>query len=111
MAAIVDKTWRLAIWAACERACVYCDVPMPDEWCIDHVRPNGRHDPGNLVAACKSCNSTAHSNEYRTFWEKRADVRERRGLEPDDIYPSSLHRRVSHLYERLLATPRRRRAA
>lgn len=44
----------------CGRRCVYCATPLMLETAtLDHVQPlarGGDHAPGNLVAACQSCN-------------------------------------------------------
>ena len=44
----------------CGRRCVYCATPLEVAVAtLDHVYPlahGGAHTPGNLVAACRSCN-------------------------------------------------------
>ena len=44
----------------CGQRCVYCAVPLElDTATLDHVFPvahGGRHDPPNLVVACRACN-------------------------------------------------------
>ena len=56
--------------------CVYCDSPA-ETW--DHLHglvKNGRfagrgHQIGNLVPACKSCNSAKGNSDWRKFAERR----------------------------------------
>ena len=51
---------KRATFRDCGRRCVYCGSFLGLEFAtLDHVFPlsrGGTHDPGNLVAACQSCN-------------------------------------------------------
>lgn len=56
----VKRTLKRLALKHCGRRCVYCAEPLEmDRATLDHVHPvayGGRHDPGNLVVACKGCN-------------------------------------------------------
>jgi 5-methylcytosine-specific restriction endonuclease McrA len=46
--------------------CTYChqEIPAGTARTVDHITPlsrGGKHTPGNLTPACKSCNSRKHS--------------------------------------------------
>jgi len=51
---------KLAAMRDCGRRCVYCAAPLEyDRATLDHVHPlakGGADAPGNVVAACPSCN-------------------------------------------------------
>lgn len=54
------------------KPCAYCG--SKDRLTLDHIIPisrGGRHSIGNLLSACKSCNSKKH-NKFITEWEKYA---------------------------------------
>ena len=84
-AAIAETFWR-AILAAFGNACAYCgmaDVPLT----MDHVVPvkvlgADAHRPGNVVPACRSCNSSKSSRSLDVFCRER-------GLDPDQILASA----------------------
>jgi 5-methylcytosine-specific restriction endonuclease McrA len=54
------KAVKRATLRDCHRRCVYCAAGLtPETATLDHVHPasrGGTNDPGNLVAACRSCN-------------------------------------------------------
>ena len=57
--------------------CVYCDQPFTDERppTIDHVIPisrGGMNDDSNVVAACRSCNSSKGSRTAEEFQEVKS---------------------------------------
>ena len=68
------------IFAILSQPCFYCgsrDFPT-----VDHIVPVsrlGRHSIGNLIAACKSCNS---SKRDRTIMEWRLSKAKREGIQP-----------------------------
>jgi len=53
--------------------CVYCDVPIRDEFHIDHIHPvsrGGAHSIRNIQLLCAPCNLRKHTkthDEYKTF--------------------------------------------
>lgn len=56
-----------------ERACHYCGT-LAGEVTIDHFRPialGGRHEVGNLVPACRSCNSAKGAMHPEDFALRR----------------------------------------
>jgi 5-methylcytosine-specific restriction endonuclease McrA len=58
--AISQRDWDRMIRRFSNR-CAYCDCSLDGCFTIDHVVPvsrGGRHSIGNLVPACKSCNSS-----------------------------------------------------
>ena len=60
--------------------CVYCGEPFPPEaLTLDHVEPRmrgGDQSEGNLVAACRACNSLKGSAPAWHFLAERAMERE-----------------------------------
>lgn len=56
----MKSAMKRAALRVCSRRCVYCGQSV--ESCsatLDHVLPvarGGRHEPGNIVCACKGCN-------------------------------------------------------
>lgn len=100
----ISKRVRAFVLAQAQGCCLYCDVFLGDSprWQIDHVVPRGgpygpsfHSGPGNLVAACVSCNQglAAPGEFFRhkwpkvffeagcldgwTFWERRSLLGER----------------------------------
>jgi hypothetical protein len=55
------QTLRDAIFARDAHRCVYCaGVYPPEQLSLDHVQPRlrgGDNSPGNLVTACRGCNT------------------------------------------------------
>jgi hypothetical protein len=52
---------RSEVFARDEYRCVYCgELTKPDELSVDHVQPRmrgGDGSPGNVVSACRGCNT------------------------------------------------------
>lgn len=64
--------WREVV-AASLGLCAYCNQRSP--LTMDHVDPlsrGGAHDPDNIVAACKSCNSSKHDTPLALWLALRA---------------------------------------
>lgn len=61
------------IRAILSNPCFYCG--SKDRLTLDHIVPisrGGRHSIGNLLSACRSCNSKKH-NKFITEWKKYAE--------------------------------------
>jgi hypothetical protein len=70
----INKRRRARIYARDGFRCVYCDAGAgPAEkqlLSLDHLRPvskGGTNSTGNLVTACKSCNSARQNRSVRSF--------------------------------------------
>lgn len=78
---------RLAIYLRDGLACVYCGTVMEVEsfqLTLDHVlsqEMGGGNDEGNLVTACKYCNSAKQSKSVQAFLAYLA----RKGLNTTDV--------------------------
>ena len=74
--------------------CVYCGEQFAaDELTLDHVQPRvggGDHSEGNLVTACKACNTLKGHRRLSQYLHESADAR-RHFLE-----------RATHVWQRLL---------
>ena len=59
--------------------CVYCGKRFaPDELSVDHVEPRvrgGDQSTGNLVTACKGCNTLKGQRRVSEFLREEADAR------------------------------------
>lgn len=59
--------------------CVYCGAQLPaDELTLDHVQPRvrgGDRSEGNLVTACKACNTKKGHHRLSFFLHENADAR------------------------------------
>lgn len=66
---------RQAVYQRDGGVCHYCGAG--DSWTLDHKNPSvlgGTHDEGNLVCACKSCNSAKEArglDAYRSLLQFR----------------------------------------
>lgn len=80
------KLWRQSIRKAWDNKCAYCGQPPIDEksLTLDHVKPKskgGEDLTANCVPACKSCNHSKGSLEWKewftqqNFYTKEAEVR------------------------------------
>ncbi len=81
---------RIAVYLRDGRACVYCrrDLSRADtrEITVDHVRParsRGNYYEGNLVLACRRCNSSRGKLRLSLFASPAALARIRRQLKKD----------------------------
>jgi hypothetical protein len=71
----VGETFLLALF---DGKCAYCDTATADTW--DHMVPvskGGRTTPGNIVPACRPCNSSKGDSDL-------ADWMQAKGYEPSD---------------------------
>lgn len=84
---------RLAIYLRDRFTCLYCLTDLhdadPRDITLDHIRPGhfaGNHGEGNLVCACRSCNSSRQDKPLARFAgpETRAHIRRntKRSLTP-----------------------------
>lgn len=67
-----SATIRAQVWEASKGHCHYCLTPLNPfkNFTIDHIVPvarGGTNDFDNLVAACKTCNSSKHTQDYELF--------------------------------------------
>ena len=74
--------------------CVYCGEQFPaDELTLDHVQPRvrgGDRSEGNLVTACKACNTLKGHRRLSFFLHENAAARE------------SFFRQAVHVWPRLM---------
>jgi 5-methylcytosine-specific restriction endonuclease McrA len=74
--------------------CVYCGAILPAEaLTIDHVQPRmrgGDHSEGNLVAACRPCNTEKGSAPAWSYLADRPDKRENFQKYAKGIWPRHL---------------------
>src|SRR5437764_9578951 len=84
----------LRIFERDEYRCVYCGQQFPrEELTIDHVEPRvrgGDRSEGNLVTACKACNTLKGHRRLSEFLHDNAATRE------------SFFRRARYVWPRLL---------
>jgi len=70
---------RSGIFERDEFRCVYCGEQFPaDELTLDHVQPRvrgGDRSEGNLVTACKACNTLKGQHRLSVFLHEHADFR------------------------------------
>lgn len=74
-AGVSQREWRQIVADALE-LCAHCNQHKP--LTMDHVEPlsrGGAHDPENIVAACKSCNSSKHDTPL-VLWLALRSLRE-----------------------------------
>ena len=85
---------RNEIFERDEFRCVYCGEPFPpDDLTLDHVQPRvrgGDRSHGNLVTACRACNTRKGALRLSAFLHE--DVRAR----------EMFFRRATHVWPRLL---------
>jgi len=67
------RLWRNSIKEAWNNRCAYCNSPPIDEksLTVDHVRPKsrgGKDRTSNCVPACKSCNHSKGSLDWRSWY-------------------------------------------
>jgi len=81
----IHKAERLAIYLRDGFKCVYClrDLHGANSFdvTLDHLLPRslgGRHEPTNLVTACRSCNSSRQAKDWETWATKKAQTRIKR---------------------------------
>lgn len=74
-----DLSLRARVFERDEHRCVYCaGVFPPEQLSLDHVQPRmrgGDNSPGNLVTACKACNTRKGS---LAAWAWLADLPDER---------------------------------
>lgn len=70
---------RNSIFERDEYRCVYCGDQFPaDELTLDHVQPRvrgGDRSEGNLVTACKGCNTLKGHQRLSAFLHQNPDAR------------------------------------
>lgn len=70
---------RNGIYGRDEYRCVYCGLQFPeDELTLDHVQPRvrgGDRSEGNLVTACKGCNTLKGQRRLSVFLHEHPDAR------------------------------------
>lgn len=70
---------RSGIFERDEFRCVYCGEQFPaDELTLDHVQPRvrgGDRSEGNLVTACKACNTLKGHHRLSGFLHEHTDFR------------------------------------
>lgn len=79
MSAEADLPLRDRIFARDEHRCVYCGETFPvEQLSLDHVQPRARggdNSPGNLVTACKACNTRKGHQPAWAFLAELPDER------------------------------------
>lgn len=74
-------------WDACKKyfndECAYCGLPSNQHYCKynediklaslhkEHVNHNGSNELDNCVPACKSCNSSKHTRDFKEWYTSR----------------------------------------
>lgn len=56
----LDPVFLRHLWDAHQGLCFYCEKPLTEYRCLEHLTPlsrGGKNQPFNLVYSCKSCNS------------------------------------------------------
>jgi 5-methylcytosine-specific restriction endonuclease McrA len=85
---------RQQIFERDEFRCVYCGELFPaEELTVDHVQPlvrGGDNSGGNLVTACKGCNTRKGNRRLHAFLEESGIAREQ------------FLERAKHVWKRLL---------
>jgi hypothetical protein len=70
---------RSELFARDDYRCVYCGVVQtPDALSVDHVQPRmrgGDGSPGNVVTACRGCNTRKAGRSLATFLLDEPDAR------------------------------------
>jgi 5-methylcytosine-specific restriction endonuclease McrA len=70
---------RSGIYRRDEYRCVYCGLQFPeDELTLDHVQPRvrgGDRSEGNLVTACRGCNTLKGQHRLSVFLHEHPDAR------------------------------------
>ena len=70
---------RSGIYRRDEYRCVYCGLQFPeDELTLDHVQPRvrgGDRSEGNLVTACKGCNTLKGQHRLSVFLHENPNAR------------------------------------
>jgi 5-methylcytosine-specific restriction endonuclease McrA len=69
---------RSGIYGRDEYRCVYCGLQFPEEeLTLDHVQPRvrgGDRSEGNLVTACRGCNTLKGQRRLSMFLHENPDV-------------------------------------
>ena len=72
---------RNGIYGRDEYRCVYCGLQFPeDELTLDHVQPRvrgGDRSEGNLVTACRGCNTLKGQRRLSEFLHENPVARDR----------------------------------
>jgi 5-methylcytosine-specific restriction endonuclease McrA len=75
--------------------CVYCGEQfIADELTLDHVQPRvrgGDRSEGNLVTACRACNTLKHSQRLSEFLFMHPPARENFFRYATHVWPRLLH--------------------
>lgn len=91
-----SATRRVRIFARDACRCVYCGLVFPaDELTLDHVQPRlrgGDHSAGNLVTACRACNTQKGSTAAWSYLADRPIERENFLRYATSVWPR--HRRA-----------------
>ena len=87
---------RSGIYRRDEFRCVYCGLQFPeDELTLDHVQPRvrgGDRSEGNLVTACRGCNTLKGQKRLSLFLYENPSARENFGRLAVHVWPR--HRRL-----------------
>ncbi len=87
---------RSGIYARDEFRCVYCGLQFPeDELTLDHVQPRvrgGDRSEGNLVTACRGCNTLKGQKRLSLFLHENPAARETFARLAVHVWPR--HRRL-----------------
>lgn len=89
---------RSRIFERDDYRCVYCGAQFPpEELSVDHVEPRvrgGDHSDGNLVTACRGCNTKKGHRRVSAF------------LRDEPVAREHFFRLATHLWPRILRTLR-----
>jgi 5-methylcytosine-specific restriction endonuclease McrA len=94
---------RIALYLRDGMACVYCGetVENGESLTLDHVvacELGGTNEAGNLVTACRACNSSKQAKTTREWFQVLRD----RGVDTDLIGPF-IRRQIRKDYRRFMA--------
>jgi 5-methylcytosine-specific restriction endonuclease McrA len=67
---VLDPVFLRHLLAAHRGLCFYCERPLTDYRCLEHLTPlsrGGKNQPFNLVYACKSCNSKKRQMSFEDY--------------------------------------------
>ncbi len=66
----IDPIFLSHLWEAHNGCCFYCEHPLLDYKCLEHLTPlskGGKNQPFNLVYSCKSCNSKKRQKSLEDY--------------------------------------------
>jgi 5-methylcytosine-specific restriction endonuclease McrA len=73
----LDETFLDNLWKAHRGVCFYCEQPLTNYRCLEHLTPlsrGGKNQPYNLVYACKSCNSKKRQTPFEDYAIKTGKI-------------------------------------